>query len=248
MTAPQSWDCPICLRHVPAKVGECYCGYKRSDPRPEARSGGGAASLVLGLVGLFAIGGGLAYWLKSPPPAVSGEATPPPTLAAGPGVPAHHPNVVPPSTTLPEAWKALAIEASATPPAAAAAGAAPATPTPAPQATPDDSIDAQRAKGLTEFEAALGGLQAKANDFREKLKRYNDQCMRENTQVTGCDPARAELQEYARQIANDVEAADEAARRSWLEAGQRRNLRESKGLDESGVRELLKAAADAARR
>ena len=68
MAAPQSWDCPICLRHVPAKVGECYCGYKRSDPTPERRAGGGAAGVAVAAVAVFSVGGGAAYWLNLPAP------------------------------------------------------------------------------------------------------------------------------------------------------------------------------------
>jgi hypothetical protein len=243
MASPQSWDCPICLRHVPAKVAECYCGYHRSEPVVAAAPT--PARTVVAAVGavVFLIGGAAAWVLQAPPPPPAPSplaqartaTTPPPT----------RPPVQRPSA-MPDAWKALAIETTPSP-AGAASSAAP-TPSPSPTATPDESVDAQRAQGLAAFEAAIAGLTARVADFREKLRRYDAQCEASNTAITGCDTARAELRSVAQAIASDVEAADEQARRSWVDPGQRRSLRERGGVDENAIREVLKAASDAARR
>src|SRR6185295_13399523 len=115
MPALQSWDCPICLRHVPAKVDECYCGYKHSDTPVARPASAGAGPAVIALAAL-ALGGGFAWWMVQPPPVPAGAPTTTLSQVAG-GLPAHHPVEVPPSTTLPAAWKALAIEATPTPPA-----------------------------------------------------------------------------------------------------------------------------------
>lgn len=247
MPAPQAWDCPICLRHVPAKVDECYCGYRHSEPSPPSPAAPASrASRALAVAGaaLFVTGGAVAYLLEAPtPPAAAAPATVPPRLArplpapSGPG-----PAVV---TTLPEAWKALGIDGTPLPAPAAEASA---SPTPSPSPTPDESLDAQRALGVAAFEAALSTLTAQAEDFRQKRSRYHDQCTREDQQVTGCEPARASLQDIARRIAADVEAADEEARRSWVGAGQRRSLRERSGLDDNAVRELLLSVSAPGRR
>jgi hypothetical protein len=173
-------------------------------------------------------------------PSAPGVATATPRPVAGTSASA------PSVSTLPTAWKALAIEATpspSTPPTdATQTGAAAPTPTPA------DSIDAQREQGLSAFEATLASLAARVSDFREKLRRYDDQCASANTHVVGCDSARSEIASIAREVASGVEAAEEQARRSWLDPGQKRESRERHGLDDDAIRDLLKSAADAAKR
>lgn len=243
MPEPQSaWDCPICLRRVPAKVAECYCGYRRSEPAAPRAASTASRPLAMAAAVLCVLGGAAAYVLQAPPPP---DSTPSTTLAraATPIPPPAGPAGAVPST-MSEAWKALKIETTPTPVVVEAS----ATPTPAAAPTPDESVEAQRQQGVAAFEAALASLAARVADFREKLRRYDAQCEATNTVITGCDNARAELQSVARDIANDVEAADDQARRSWVDPGQRRALRERGGLDESVVRDVLKAAADASRR
>ncbi len=246
MTAAPSWDCPICLRRVPAKVGECYCGYKHTRtpaPTVPARRTTRAVAIAFGLL---VLGGALA-WQGGWEPPVTAKA---PAQASAPArsAVAREPLEAPPST-LSEAWKALAIEPTPVPETEAASpAAAEVPPTPAPQATPDDSIEAQRAIGVAEFQAALSALAAQADEFRQKRNRYHEQCTREDQQVTGCEAARGSLQDIARRIATDVETADETARRSWVEAGQRRGLRERNGLDDKAMRELVQSVSAAVRR
>lgn len=247
MAVPAPWDCPTCLRRVPAKVAECYCGGRRADPAGSAAgSGEGANALGIGVAVLLLAGGAAAYFLQTPtvPPSATRVATATPRLAASTGASASAPTV----STVSAAWKAFAIEATPSPstPASVATQAGAVAPSPTP--TPADSIDAQREKGLSAFEATLTSLAARANDFREKLRRYDDQCASANTRVVGCDSARSEIASLAREIASGVDAAEEQARRSWVDPGRQREGRERHGLDESALRELLKSAADAAKR
>ncbi len=242
MAAPQPWDCPICLRHVPAKVPECYCGYKRAAHARGSRSPGALASLGFALFALLG-GAGLAFWLRPappPPPAASSVApspSPRPVRA-----PAQGSSVASVSTTLPAAWRALAIEPPATPSPAVVA----ATPgAGAPAGAAAESVDAQRRHGQEALERGLEALRPRVDDFWGLIRRFNDQCIRENTQVVGCNAARRDLKDGATRIAADVEALDEAARKSWVDPGVRRALREKNGLDENGVNGILKAAADA---
>lgn len=244
MAVPAPWDCPICLRRVPAKVAECYCGYKRAGPAGSgAGSGAGAKRLGIALSGLLLAGGAAFYFLQPVP----GRPVARVTSASPKPVPAT-PAATSAPTTLPAAWRALAIETTPSPgapiPATTLAGGASPSPTP----TPGDSIDAQREKGLSAFEATLTSLSARASDFREKLRRYDDQCASASTRVVGCDSARSELTALASEIAAGVESAEEQARRSWLDPGQQRESRERHGLDDKAIRELLKAADDAVKR
>jgi len=246
MAVPAPWDCPICLRRVPAKVAECYCGYKRADLAGSgAGSGAGAKELGIALSVLLLASGAAVYLLQPVPPARPVASV---TSATPKPVPTATPTAMSAPTTLPAAWKALAIEATPSPgapvPATTLAGGASPSPTP----TPGDSIDAQREKGLSAFEATLTRLSARASDFRENLRRYDDQCASASTHVVGCDSARSELTALAREIASGVESAEEQARHSWVDPGQKRESRERHGLDDNAIRELLKAADDAAKR
>jgi hypothetical protein len=224
---------------------ECYCGHKRVDPVSGPGPGGAGAWRVVAAGLVLGLGTAAALLLRSASPAAPVPVVT--TTPAAGSVPPRRPVEPAPTTTLPAAWKALAIEAPSTPPPASVPDASP-TATPSPSPAVDDSIDAQRARGLADFETALAGLSARLGDFREKLRRYRAQCTGGTTQVAGCDAALQEVQEVARQIVSDIAAADEQARRSWVDPGQRRESRERIGLDEKGVAELAKAAAEAANR
>ena len=241
------WDCPICLRRVPAKVAECYCGGRRADlVGSHAGLGERAKTLGVGLVVLLLAVGAAAYLLRTPAPPASAASvatgTPRPAASAGTSAP------LPSVSTLPAAWKALAIELAPRPSEPAPVATQRAAVAPSPTPTPADSIDAQREKGLSAFEATLTSLAARASDFREKLRRYDEQCASANTHIVGCDSARSEIASLAREIASGVEVAEEQARRSWVDPGQKRDSCERYGLDDNAIRDLLKSAADAAKR
>ncbi len=246
MAVPEPWDCPICLRRVPAKVAECYCGEKRAaGAGSKAGSGEGVSALGIGMAVLLLAGGAAAYLRQraSVPPPLPEAATTTPRPAPSGGSAA-----APSVSTVPAAWKALAIEATPSPSAPAPVvtqpGAVPGSPTP----TPSDSIDAQREKGLAAFEATLTSLDARAAEFREKLRRYDDQCASASTHVVGCDSFRSEIASLAREIASGVENAEEQARRSWVDPGRQRESRERHGLDDDAIRDLLKSASEAQKR
>ena len=241
------WDCPICLRRVPAKVAECYCGGRRADPvGSDAGSGERAKMLGVGLAVLLLAVGAAAYLLRTPAPPASAAsvatATPRPAASAGASAP------LPSVSTLPAAWKALAIELAPLRPnqLLSRRSGQPWRPHPHRRRRIRSTRSARRA--LSAFEATLTSLAARASDFREKLRRYDEQCASANTHIVGCDSARSEIASLAREIASGVEAAEEQARRSWVDPGQKRESRERHDLDDNAIRDLLKSAAEAAKR
>ncbi|HET7294033.1 MAG TPA: hypothetical protein VFM88_16525 [Vicinamibacteria bacterium] len=110
MSAGAYWRCPICLRRVPGKVVECYCGRIRQpgdgpdeEQRPK-RFPLGPASLGALLVAAV----GLAFWLtrSSPPPVAARGALPSPTIGvaepeAVPARPGADASAPPTATTMP---------------------------------------------------------------------------------------------------------------------------------------------------
>jgi len=240
------WRCPICLRRVPGKVTECYCGRKRQpgdgpDDAGDGRSGAGA--LWLGLLALLVVGAG-AYMAVRPAPLPPSPASsrPPPVDLAPPierSVPTGLPTPLeaPPELPgpFPQTGEVSADPLSATRP----------TPRPTPTATPSDSVDARREQGRLAFDVAVQNLRGRLDVLRRRLGQLDTSCPAAARNVVGCDDLRREIASDAQQIQAAVEQAEEQARRSWVDPGVIRDLRERHGLREGDVRGLLARVEEA---
>jgi hypothetical protein len=187
---------------------------------------------VGGLLAVVAV----AWSLLRPEPTPAPAALPGPAATSVPrprasGDPTPRPAIPPPG------WAELAV----TPTPEPAPSERP-TPTPKPTATPADSADAQRERGAATFEAAMRNLSGRLTGLRGRLRHYDQVCPRDAIQITGCDEPRREIEEAAREIQTSLEAAEEAARQSWLAPGVQRAIRERSGMDDVVVGETLAAA------
>jgi hypothetical protein len=242
MAVAAYWKCPICLRRVPDRVAECYCGRKRQvGDGPEPAEGDGRRRPVLGWLVAALCAAGIAAWALKPPPS-------PPPVAPQSTAPTPEPRGLLSGETIPRATPPPAWPDATPTPALPPVTAAVQAPPPKPSATPSDSADAQRERGAAAFEAATKNLAGRLTVLRGELRHYNEVCPREATLIVGCDTARREIQQMAQDIRAALDAAEEDARRSWVDPGVQRSIRERSGMDDVAVGETLAAAAGAAER
>jgi hypothetical protein len=252
MAGASSWNCPICLRRVPERVSECYCGRKRQPEdgleAPEQKGGRGALPLAAVLAACAAA----AYLTLRRPPAPA-----PTPLTTAAESPASGPRAGFPGERPPRPAPTPALAESGT-----AASAPPATSEPAPFATkpmptPADSVDAQRERGAAAYEAAMKNLAGRLVALRGQVQRYDEQCPSGGglqmgpsgaTQVRGCDAPREQIGRALGELRAALDEAEEAARRAWLDPGVQRAIRERSGLDDVSLGETLAAATAATRR
>lgn len=242
------WRCPICLRRVPDKVVECYCGRRRQpgdgpdagDAKPERAA---AARVAVALLALLALGVVLARGFRRPAAPASTPAT---TVAPEAGDSAL-------ATGVPaggfEPRDAPAHGGSAPAPASRAAEPPPSTvSSPGPTPTPEDSLDARREQGRLAFENAMRNLQGRAEVLQRRLDNLARSCPPEATQVVGCDALREEIARDAREIRAAADEAEEAARRGWVDPGAIRDARERHTLREGDLLALMARVDEALRR
>jgi hypothetical protein len=238
--AAATWVCPICGRRVPKREPECFCGAKQQAAQQhhvqQARKTStriplDVALLVLAivLVGVYglhrltqdlpdreAAGGKLLAAVVAPPepppplPALPSQA--PPATAEPPVQRAPPPPLPPVETPAPEP---LSL---ATPPPAAPA----ATP------TPFDERAQQRAAGLAAYEAALQRLASRAARLANDLGVYATQCgagPKYSGGISNCDEVETAVARTLLEIQQGLDAAEDDARRAWLDPGQVRDAR-----------------------
>ncbi len=241
MEAAAYWRCPNCLRRVPDKVAECYCGRKRKptdgpDEADQAKSAG--AGPILALVSLVGVGA-FALWFfgrKAPAPVA-------PSVSA----PASHDEqreVAPRVTLVTESAMPAGFGVAPTP---AATPAAPAR-TPEPSASPPDGVDARREAGRLAFDVAAQNLQGRMAVLRRRIENLERTCPQGSTQITGCDGLRDELSQDAAGIREFADKAEEDARRSWVDPGFVREVRERYAIRDGDVDALLNEASEALKR
>jgi len=226
------WRCPICLRRVPDKVAECYCGRTRqaSDgPDEDDQPKPAGAAQLLALVALVGAGA-LAYVTigrERPVPVAS--ASPASSQGAQDAGRSFAPVVTPhPESTMPAGW-------TPAPPSTQ-----PATPRPpaASESLDDDGVDARRESGRLAYEAAAANLQGRMDQLRRRVENLDRSCSG-LTQIRGCDSLRDDLARAADGLREVAEGAEEAARRSWVDPGFIREVRERYSIRDGDVDALL---------
>jgi hypothetical protein len=244
--APATWACPICGRRVPKREPECFCGAKQQAAeqhhQQEARKKSTRVPLDVALLVLAVVAVGV-YGLRrltqdlAEPQAPGGKLlaavapTPePPPAAVAPPLPAL-PSQAPPTTLEPPALLRAppppALEAVQTPAPEPPRLVTP-PPAPAPTATPFDERAQVRAAGLAAYEAALGRLASIAGGVAENLMILARECAGDAPRVSAlsnCADIEAAIQRQLVQIQKGLEAADDDARRAWLDPGQLRDAR-----------------------
>lgn len=246
MASAAYWRCPICLRRVPDKVAECYCGRKRQagDGPDEGDAKGGGAGVWLAL-GVVAIAGLAVFALRRPP--VPAAPTASPGAEVAPEAAAAGPESLPVAPA--RARNMPAFTGSSPDPGVKGATPAPLAPLePRPSPTPEDSVDARREQGRLAFENAMRNLQGRADVLRRRLENLARTCPPEATRVIGCDGLRQEIAEDAEEIRTAAEQAEERARLGWVDPGAVREARERYGMREGDLQQLLARVNEALKR
>jgi hypothetical protein len=245
LAAGAYWRCPICLRRVPDKVTECYCGRRRQpgdgpDAIDTKKDGGTGVWVALALIALA----GLASLVMRRAPAPARPlASPAASLAPGAAEAGRSPAAAAPGPAGPALIDTLRVVPAASPEAPPSA-----QPAPRPTPTPADSVDARREQGTLAFENAMRNLRGRAEVLARRLDNLARNCPPEATRVMGCDGLREEIVRDAQDIRAAADDAEEAARRGWVEPGAIRDARERHGLREGDLRALLARVDEALRR
>ena len=246
-----TWLCSVCGRRVPRREAECFCGAKQTQVEQHVQREAQRTSkripldvaffvVLLVLVGVYglhritqdesdvsaAAGSPLAaiVAMPEPPPPPSVPSLPPrapqPSEQAAPA-PASLPPLSPPVAS------AEAVEARAAPPA----------PPPSPTPTPFDEQAEVRRAGLAAYEAALQRLAAAAGRLQEHMGAYRRECsdsQKVGTAISNCSEIEATIKREVSQIQQALDAAEDQARRAWLEPGK---VRTARGSSFFGTRE-----------
>ena len=96
-------------------------------------------------------------------------------------------------------------------------------------------MDARRAQGEGDFKAALDALELDLALVDRKLKVYRNGCgtSTDVVQPGGCGMLEVELLRLLDGIDRSVAAAEEGARRSWVQPGTQRDILRQRQLDAS---------------
>lgn len=241
--AAATWVCPICGRRVPRRETECFCGAKQQQAeqhqRKEEQKKSARIPLDVAMLVVLAVLIGV-YALHRVTQQVSDDSSAGARNILGPALATPEPG---PRRSLPVA-PSRAPQQAATPPVEQPAfqrapppplpppGAAPpveapraATPTPAP--TPFDERAQVRAAGLAAFEAELQRLAASAARLQEHVRAYRAECGEAQRfgGVSNCAEIESTVQRESSRIQQALDAAEDQARRAWLEPGQVRDAR-----------------------
>ncbi len=251
-----TWACPICGRRVPKREAECFCGAKQSQAQQrEVREAERTSTripfdvafllVLLVLVGVYAL-----HRMTRPAedaaaerPSESVSATSPPTLQAPEPVLAQSATATPPPSAPPP---------PALPPAATLEPVTVATPQPAPQATPTpvDEREQARTAALAAFEAELLRLSALAQRLDAHFGVYMSECGPDRkiaNVVSNCAEIEATVKREASDIQRGLDAAEDQARRGWLNPGRVRDARSRSFFGSRRWDELQSAASNRSR-
>ena len=254
--APATWVCPICGRRVPKREAECFCGAKQQvaqqhqvqqAKKQSTRIPTDVALLILAvvLVGVYGLRRATKDATESEAPGrnlLAGVAptTEPPAPAAAPPLPAA------PSQAAQESAEPPAIQRAPPPPlpplqapaeTARAATPPPATAAPAPTPAPPDERAQVRAAGLAAYEAALRRLTDVAARVEENVRVFTQECgdsQKVGSAIGNCPEIEAAIRRDLQQVLRGLDAAEDEARRAWLEPGQ---VREARGRSVFGSRQ-----------
>jgi hypothetical protein len=259
MSTTQSvWECRVCGRRVPRRVEECFCGARREQmltlqQREAERSGRSIPFavvlplLLIGLVGAYALHVATRDDLDpsgaSPPSPAASEPARVLRGATPAATPAGVANDVGPSPARP-APAALNWPSR---------DAAPATPEPtlaplvqaAPAASPPDADQREQAKAaaLEAYESELLRLAAPAARMMERVRVYRAECVGQHlNKITNCGDLEVSIRRTLTDLENGLEAAEDQARRSWLEPGRLREARSRTFFGSPEWEDLLRAA------
>lgn len=254
-----TWLCPVCGRRVPRREAECFCGAKQAQVEQHVQREAQRTSkripldvaffvVLLVLVGVYGVdrmtrdesdvsaaaGNPLAaiVAMPEPPPPLSLPASPPPRAPQPSELAAPAP--APPLFTLPPAPT----------PGAGALTAAPAPP-PSPTPTPFDERAEVRRAGLAAYEAELQRLAAAAGRLHEHMGVYRRECndsQKFGTATSNCGEIEDTIKREVSQIHHALDAAEDQARRAWLEPGTVRSARASSFFGTREWDELERAA------
>lgn len=257
-SATSTWTCPSCRRLVPARVEQCRCGVAREtapaglgSPDEEPRRGLslGEATGLLVMVAAAVVGyRGMRAGSTSPPanvpaslparvvPAVPAER---PTSASVPrfAMPAPSAEASPPSSgfhfEMPPLASGSHSERSAT---ASVAGAADSPPSPSPMS----DVDAARAEGRQKLEAAIHRVASLGVEMVRYAQHYDLHCRNTVAADPVCAQVLARIGALAVAVGAGLDAAEDAARTSWLPPGEVRAMRERYGLDAAVWDEIVR--------
>jgi hypothetical protein len=226
--------CPDCRRHVPPGVEQCRCGLLLESAVPSRRPRWLVTSLVVvGALGLALVIDQLSS-PKAPEPSPVLSRAPAPLPAAPATLPSAPPPTPPPAPVAPRADPGWAAATMPSP-----------LPIPVPQAppTPQDDMDRLKEQGRQTLATRMSTLSGQAAQLAAYLQAYETRC-RGDSFVHGsaqaCLGLRGDMQRMKAGITQGLESAEEDARRSWVEPGLVRRMRESYGMD-SGWDELSRA-------
>lgn len=254
-----TWLCSVCGRRVPRREAECFCGAKQVQVEQHVQREAQRSSkripldvaffvVLLVLVGVYGVHrltrdeSDASASAGNPSAVIVATPEPPPPLS----LPPSRPRASQPSELLAPAQAPLPL---LTPPAAPpqgvdAARAAVPSPTPFPTPTPFDEQAEVRRAGLAAYEAELQRLAAAASRLQEHMGVYRSECndSPKYRPISNCGEIVATIKRDVSRIQQALDAAEDQARRAWLEPGKVRTARASSFF---GTREwdVLESAA-----
>lgn len=247
------WICSGCRRRIPWRVIQCRCGGFRGhamavvEREPEARGAGRGKRLVGGGLAVAALMGlGLSRSTSEAARTASVEATARPSLQAQLPAPERPPVPTPavreaiPSQD--SGSRDLAFTDSIDLDRASRRRAPVARTTPAPEEQLSET-DARRLVGLVALEQQYAAIASQAHRFVTLVKRFNATCAVGATRED-CGSLHSAIQDAAVRVGAGIEQSEEICRKSWLEPGVVRELRERYGLDDSAWDELVSLARE----
>jgi len=190
---------------------------------------------------LVVIAGGI-FYLALPAPKERAQAIPPlhpPPVAAATPVPVTLPVETPPPSSPPlVATPVVGLPSPSPEPVASIQIAAPEPPAAVttPPATTPSEVDRKRADGEQRLEQSMLRLENEVLSLTEGVRRYQySGCSEAGAYGVGasivCSRARLQLGELVVAIGRGLEAAEDDARRSWVDPGTVRDVRSKHGLD-----------------
>lgn len=257
------WQCRICGRRIPLRVGECFCGAKREqvvaqEKREADRSPTKIPLDVALLVALVVLVGvaGVHYAVRSETPAPAGGRN----LLSGMLA---TPEPMPPVTPPPIGQAAAPVSAPPTPTPVPMAEADPPPPPSLPPTLPPrapvspsaspspqvDELEQKKTAALAAYSAELERLGGTSSRMAEHTRAYQTGCVGQNVavQYTNCGEMEAAIRKALGELEQGLDAAEELARRSWVEPGKLREARARTVFGKRDWEELQRAARQVGR-